>query len=115
MSIDKFGRSNRYELNDNFRTKIVHSALPLTIEGHYNIQGKKLCNVKSPTDSYDVVNKHHLDVELKQLRQEINVKFNHVQDNIKRISALTRQIEQLNGKISHCEAKIISLSSFHYK
>lgn len=80
MSLDKFGRSSHLEHYHNNKEQFATSitGLSFTPNGNIDVGNLKICNVRSPTDENDAVNKSYLmqllknfDVELIKVHQEI--------------------------------------------
>lgn len=92
MNIDKFGRhllvgvANQTNI-DKFGRHINNSAdlghqhistlLPLTVDGHYNVENRRLCNVHAPKEEEDCANKAYVDKSLKviEISQDSNIKI----------------------------------------
>lgn len=52
MSVDKFGRHS---------SQAIKTKLTLTQSGDFNIENKRLCNVKNPTETQDASTKAYVD------------------------------------------------------
>jgi hypothetical protein len=84
-NIDKFGKSHRNQSKQDYRRIQTH-IFQLTANGNYDIQGRKLRNIKSPTEEYDAANKLYVDNSIDNLKkiilQEIDERMLKLRDEI---------------------------------
>lgn len=71
MSVDKFGRFN--QINKSIQgppgPRGLHGkGFIVSLNGDYNIQGKRLFNLKDPVENKDAVTKMFVDTELKKIK-----------------------------------------------
>ncbi|KAK9720048.1 hypothetical protein QE152_g22307 [Popillia japonica] len=86
MTIDKFGRhlnvvgSTHQTIVDKFGrhlrggTEEIHSSfLPHTLDGNYDVGGKRLCNIKDPKDKQDCATKNYVTKQVEIVGSRGNV------------------------------------------
>ena len=96
--MNKFGRS----LPSSSRQKGVRvlttpNLIALTKDGDYNIRDHRLCNVKSPTEDSDAVNRKFVDSITFSLLAKIDKSSN---DGVKRFNALDAKIQTIKQQIA---------------
>lgn len=97
MTIDKFGRS----LTTSGKQHSSSGFFLLTASGDLDVQHKRLCNLRKPTESNDAVNKLYLEERLWQslepLRSELREKIMHWNHTVRTLEA---QFATLDKKLS---------------
>lgn len=61
MSVDKFGRHSSKAFKTKLLRGIPGQGFTLTQSGDFNIENKRLCNVKNPTETQDASTKAYVD------------------------------------------------------
>lgn len=109
-SIDKFGRTikNVTTFEDWLTDK--RSALPLTDDGDYDIQGRKICNVLSPVGKNDCANKEYVDGELEKLSTKAGGLEAYVNNLVKEV---TTNFKHLDTKLTLSQQTIRNLRTSH--
>lgn len=77
MGIDKFGRapsSSSYSLRSQ-RVGIQTLGFALTKAGDFDIQDKRICNLRKPTESKDATTKSYVDDKIDVVRNEMRQKI----------------------------------------
>lgn len=117
VSIDKFGRT----LHTSSWSKLIDGAgmlqrgvgLPLTSSGDYDIQGRRLCNVQSPSLEHDCVVKLYVDDMFKTFETTFNNKITKtrakLQDNRVLFVNLRAGFEDLEIKYNELVSELQTL------
>lgn len=79
MSVDKFGRHSLYKRNTD------SSVIGKTKLGHYDVGGKRLCNVANPVGDLDAVNRTFLMSSVPKRRDE-DKEYSFQNYNLKRVA-----------------------------
>ncbi|KAK9730802.1 hypothetical protein QE152_g14163 [Popillia japonica] len=104
MTIDKFGRhlnvvgSTHQTIVDKFgrhlrgSTEEIHSSfLPHTLEGNYDVGGKRLCNIKDPKDKQDCATKNYV-------TKQVEIVGGRDKQDCATKNYVTKQVEIVGGR-----------------
>lgn len=95
MSLNKFGRSSKAP--NEVKVIRTQNLFAFTSQGDYDLQDRKLCNVKIPTEDSDAATKKYVDANSVSAMNTFNEKFKQtekliVSDVNKKISNLTKTV-----------------------
>lgn len=113
MSIDKFGRAMHDDANKKFRMELLHQQqqLAYTMDGDFDLQNRRLCNVKDPSNPQDCVTKQYSD---KTLEEKIEKRDNELTESIGKASIIPLQekITQLETTNKEDSKKLADINTF---
>jgi septal ring factor EnvC (AmiA/AmiB activator) len=95
MPIDKFGR----HICGSTHASIPHRQVtfPLTADGNYNIENRRLCNVAGAMEGGDCCNKSYVDNGLEDVLQKLNNQLTTPDTTISKIKTDTEQLTKVVG------------------
>jgi hypothetical protein len=89
--------------------KVIHTpnVVTLTKDGNYNFRGRKLCNVKLPTEKSDAVNKEYLDLKTGQFFENcVKLISQEEQHILKKLDENIRVIRDIESKVAKMQDKL---------
>lgn len=109
MSIDKFGRTT-HEANKKFRLDLLHQKqqIAYTADGDFDLQDRRLCNVKDPKNPQDCATKQYSDITLEE---KIGKRNKELAESIEKTSIipLEAKITKLETTNKEESKKLVSL------
>lgn len=112
MSVDKFGRFN------SLSNKIAQGPVGppgqhgqgffVTSSGDYNIQGKRLFNLKEAVENKDAVTKIYVDSEIQKLKEAINDLVNSISKTNLEVKRVILWIQEFNKKLIEAVQEFIN-------
>lgn len=106
MSLDKFGRSSRgggSEIISSLSSLEHRRGFIFTTDGNIDVEKLKLCNVQSPTEEGDGVNKKYVDDNINAVKSDITNTSTHLDTYKKNMDDTKRSIKKLETKVLHME------------
>lgn len=96
MSVDKFGRHTSTAIKTKLLRGIPGQGFTLTQSGDFNIENKRLSNVRNPTEAQDASTKAYVDNIFQLLQREIQSELVAINDKIRNIE---EKLKTLEGKV----------------
>lgn len=93
-STDKFGRHISSERRD--CDSYHQPCIPLTTDGDYDFENKRLCNVKSPIEDSDGANKGYVETMTRQVLQQVSPSASNTFKFAKDLATLTIKVDNIS-------------------